>query len=431
VIRQFIGAVALLLIAVGIAYFALTMGLGWGLASRQGASTPPRPRRRYHLYVLIPCLNESLVIGATVRSILEQTDGRVVVIDDGSDDDTGKRARAGGRGRVMLVRRNLPDARLGKGAALNAGYHRVVEHAARHGFDSDSVLICVMDADGRLSHGGVRQVMPLFDDPAVGGVQIPVRIRNRHRLITVLQDLEFWTLSAVSQLGRMRTQTVSLGGNGQFTRLSALVALGRDPWSHSLTEDLDLALSLLAAGWNLTSTPHAYVDQQGVTSWRRLVRQRIRWYQGTITCSARLGELWRTPRLSNPAVLEVTLYLLVPTLLVLPWSVVFHLVLFDMVAHLRYPPPFTLFGSPMAGRITLLVVWYLVSFAPNIVTGFMYARRDRELGLGRSLLFSHLLIPYNYVAYLATWVALGRILTGRRGWSKTERIAEPVERLAA
>jgi hypothetical protein len=129
--------------------------------------------------------------------------------------------------------------------------------------------------------------------------------------------------------------------------------------------------------------------------------------------------------------LEVTLYLLVPTLLVLPWSVVFHLVLFDMVAHLRYPPPFTLFGSPMAGRITLLVVWYLVSFAPNIVTGFMYARRDRELGLGRSLLFSHLLIPYNYVAYLATWVALGRILTGRRGWSKTERIAEPVERLAA
>lgn len=429
--RQFVGAVALLLIAVGVAYFGVTMGLGWPLARPRRPPTHRRPRRNYHLYVMIPCLNEALVIGPTVGNLVHQTDGRVVVIDDGSDDDTGKRARKAGGDRVLVVRRELPVARQGKGAALNAGFRRVVEHAAGRGFDPSSVLICVMDADGRLSEGAIRQVLHLFDDPRVGGVQLPVRIRNRNRLITVMQDLEFWTLSAVSQFGRIRTQTVSLGGNGQFTRLSALLGLEREPWSDSLTEDLDLALSLMTAGWNLTSTAHAYVDQQGVTSWRRLIRQRIRWYQGTIMCSARLGELWRTPRLSNAAVLEVTLYLLVPTVLVLPWSLVFHVVLVDMIAHLGHPPPFTLFGSSLAGRFALLAAWYLVSFAPNIATGFMYARRHRQLGVGRAMLFSHLLIPYNYIAYLATWAALWRIATGRRGWAKTERTLEPSPEMAA
>jgi cellulose synthase/poly-beta-1,6-N-acetylglucosamine synthase-like glycosyltransferase len=422
--RQFLGALALLLIAVGLAYFILMVGLGWPLARREVTGTPKRARQRYQPYFLIPCLNEALVIEATIASVLAQTDGRVVVIDDGSEDGTGARARRAGRGRVHVVRRDLPQARRGKGAALNAGFAWVVAHVCRRGLDPANILICVMDADGRLSHGAVRQVMRLFDDPSVGGVQLPVRVRNRTSLITMMQDLEFWTLSAVAQLGRTRTATVSLGGNGQFTRLSALLGLGREPWSDSLTEDLDLALKLAAKGWRLTSTPAAHVSQQAVTSWRRLIRQRTRWYQGTITCSGRLGELWRSPHLSNPAVLELTLYLLVPTLLVLPWSVVFHLVLVDLVAHIGRPPPFTLLGSPVAGRVVLLFAWYLVSFAPNIVTGLMYARRDRRMGIWKALLLSHLLFPYQYVSYIATWKAALRMVTGRRGWAKTERSLE-------
>ena len=49
----------------------------------------------------------------------------------------------------------------------------------------------------------------------------------------------------MTQYGRIRTGTVSLGGNGQFTRLSALLEIGEQPWNASLTEDLDLTISLL------------------------------------------------------------------------------------------------------------------------------------------------------------------------------------------
>ena len=100
----------------------------------------------------------------------------------------------------------------------------------------------------------------LFGDPKVGGAQLGVRIRNRRaNQLTAIQDCEFWGIAALGQLGRMRTRTVSLGGNGQFTRLTALQSIGDEPWSPALTEDLDLAVTLAIGGWHLTSTP----DQLG------------------------------------------------------------------------------------------------------------------------------------------------------------------------
>src|SRR2546423_501363 len=50
----------------------------------------------------------------------------------------------------------------------------------------------------------------------------------------------------------------------------------------------DPSISLNIRGWRTVTTPHAYVDQQGVTTYRALVRQRTRWYQGTMQCAGRI-----------------------------------------------------------------------------------------------------------------------------------------------
>ncbi|MGW1198558.1 hypothetical protein ACWD4B_22365 [Streptomyces sp. NPDC002536] len=51
-------------------------------------------------------------------------------------------------------------------------------------------------------------------------MQLGVRIRNRRgNFLTWFQDYQFWVMAAVTQFGRNLTSTVSLGGNGQFTRL--------------------------------------------------------------------------------------------------------------------------------------------------------------------------------------------------------------------
>lgn len=428
-------------------YLALAMGAGLLELRRQRAAlrvqgdtaydNPHLGRRdRRHLYALIPCLNEESVIGVTVDGLLGPHT-TVVVIDDGSDDDTsrvarrsGEQARAEGRGgEVVVVRRELPEARKGKGEALNHGIRLVRDAVRTRGQDPRETVVCVMDADGRLSDRALAHVLPLFDDPRVGGVQLGVRIRNRRgNFLTWFQDYQFWAMAAVTQFGRNLTKTVSLGGNGQFTRLSALDGLGERPWSQSLTEDLDLAISLAVRGWRLRTTAHASVDQQGVSDLRRLVRQRTRWYQGHMTASRRMGEIWRAPRMRHLAALEMFAYLLVPWVLDLPWSLLFQ---YCLIWFVRSPNILVLRGRAAAAvdgtwlrRPANLLAWYLLAFAPALATSWTYLRRDRTVGVPRALLLGHSFVVMNYLSFLCAWRALFRMLRRRTGWAKTTREAE-------
>jgi 1,2-diacylglycerol 3-beta-glucosyltransferase len=382
------------------------------------------PPRECVVYFLVPCLNEEAVIHGTVRGLLSDPRARVVVIDDGSDDDTGL-AGSVDPDRVNVVRRELPNARTGKGPALNDGFAEIVRDASDRGIATSRIIVCVMDADGRLSPRALDAVLPLFADGRVGGVQLPVRIRNRGSLLTLLQDLEFWGLSAVSQLGRTLSGTVSLGGNGQFTRLSALLGLGRDPWQQCLTEDLDLALALLAAGWRLESTRRANVSQQAITTLEALIRQRTRWFQGHMESGRWLRQLWSSPSLSHVGLLEITMYLAVPWVLVLPWSIIFHYSLLTMIlGYSHWGIAEAQFGSGPVQVAIGIIAWYFFSLLPSFMAGYLYYRQDRRTGLLKSLALGHLLLLANYIAYVACWRALYRIATGRKGWDKTARNAE-------
>lgn len=418
-----IGVLAVVIVGLGLCYLFLTASAGVLHERRARGLEPPDGPEPSIVFFLIGCLNEELVIGSTLENLLSDPRARVVVVDDGSDDATGTIAAAADPVRVTVVRREPPNARLGKGKALNDGLAHIRRAVAAEGLDPADVLICVMDADGELSEGCLDAVLPLFRDPEVGGAQLMVRIRNRATLLGLIQDMEFFGLTATVQVGRVATGTVSLGGNGQFARLTALDGLEGDPWSESLTEDLDLTISLLANGWKLTSTPHAHVSQQAVEQLRPLLRQRTRWYQGHMTCGRRLPELWRSPRLSHAGALEVTAYLGVPWLQVLPWSILFHIGLWETYLTISQHG-WDIFGRSAEARAIGLVLWGALVFAPCIVNGYLYSRRMRSYGIVRSLALAHLLLLSAYISYIACWRALYRIVRGRRGWEKTRRTQE-------
>jgi len=54
--------------------------------------------------------------------------------------------------------------------------------------------------------------------------------------------MEFLVFTEVFQRARRRWGNAGLGGNGQFVRWTALQALGDEPWTDYLTEDLDMGL---------------------------------------------------------------------------------------------------------------------------------------------------------------------------------------------
>ena len=75
------------------------------------------------LSVIIPCLNEEEVIGKTLQRLtsLSGPPRAVMVIDDGSEDETGNIVKewAKTNPNVWLLQRVAPNCRKGKGAALN------------------------------------------------------------------------------------------------------------------------------------------------------------------------------------------------------------------------------------------------------------------------------------------------------------------------
>jgi hypothetical protein len=115
------------------------------------------------------------------------------------------------------------------------------------------------------------------------------------------------------QAGRTRWGTAGMGGNGQFNRLSALddVADHRGPWRDRLTEDQDLGLRLIAAGWLGRQELRAVVEQQGLPNLRRLFRQRTRWSQGNLQAMGLIGAV-RGAKAPLFARAEQIAYLLMP-----------------------------------------------------------------------------------------------------------------------
>ena len=246
----------------------------------------------------MPALDEALTIADSVDRLLavEARDKAVIVIDDGSTDETAAVLDALDAAELHVLHRVPPDARQGKAAALErrvAPPRRVLSSGRWAGRPREQVIACVVDADGRLDPACPPFVAASFADERVGGLQVLVRIYNRSRLLTWFQDVEFSIYGLLYQAGRTGYGAAGMGGNGQFHRLSALDAIADEtaggPWRDRLTEDQDLGLRLLEAGWRTVADPRTSVEQQGLPGPRRLFRQRTRWAQGNLQALSHLG----------------------------------------------------------------------------------------------------------------------------------------------
>ncbi|WP_344094236.1 glycosyltransferase family 2 protein [Microbacterium deminutum] len=282
---------------------------------------PPGDESAFLWVFLVPALNEEVTIADSVERLrsTRATNALFVIIDDGSDDRTGEILATIDDPRLRVLTRAAPEARQGKAAALNAAYRRVRESLSRDPvlarWSEDRVIVTIVDADGRLDPAAPAHVVRHFEDPAVGGVQVLVRIYNRRGPLTWAQDVEFSSFGLVFQAGRSCWGVANMGGNGQFNRLSALATIDEDagPWRDRLTEDQDLGVRLIQAGWAGVHENGTSIDQQGLNSVRRLYRQRTRWAQGNWQAMALLRGALR-PRLPALGRIDTVFYLLTPAL---------------------------------------------------------------------------------------------------------------------
>ena len=241
--------------------------------------------------VLIPAYNEENVIAISVAAALasDYPELEVLVLDDGSTDDTEAAAReaAGGDRRCRVIR---DPVNRGKADRLNLGLAE-----ARH------ELVSIIDADTHVHPDAMKLLVArMCRSPLIAAVAGAPHVTNRGRLLLAMQVLE-----AASIIGLIR-RTQSLTGRvgvvagvlGLYRRDRVLAVGGYDP--RMATEDIELTWKLLLAGWETVYEPHALVGMQVPSTLRALWAQRTRWARGQgEVLHVHLGKVirWRNHRM--------------------------------------------------------------------------------------------------------------------------------------
>ena len=221
--------------------------------------------------VLIPAYNEAQVIATSITAALAADYPRLelLVLDDGSHDDTEAAARkaAGGDPRCRVIR---DPVNRGKADQLNEGFRRA-EHD----------LVVVTDADTHMHPEAIKLLVTrMLETPLVAAVAGAPHVTNRGRLLTAMQVLEAAAIIGLIRRTQALTGRVGTvaGVLGLFRRDRVLAVGGYG--SRMATEDIDLTWRLLLAGWHTSYEPRALVGMQVPSTVKALWAQRKRWARG-------------------------------------------------------------------------------------------------------------------------------------------------------
>ena len=362
--------------------------------------------------VLVPAHNESKVIVRTVDSLLRQAYGgplHIVVVDDGSRDDTFAVAQAvfAHDTRVTLLRQ--PNG--GKASALN--------HALAHAVGE--VVIC-LDADTIFeTHTVARLVAPLVD-PRVAAVAGNAKVGNRLNIVTRWQALEYITGQNLDRraFSLLNCITVVPGAVGAWRRSAVVDAGGFS--DDTLAEDQDLTLALRRQGHRIAYASDAVAWTEAPETLRQLARQRFRWSFGTLQCAWKHVDTLLRPRFGtlgfvaqpNVWIFQLAFSALSPLAdLLFVWSLV--AVGMARVQHGGSYALVTLENVLFYYSIFLLVDWAAA------VVGFLF-EPDEEWSLCWLIPLQR--FAYRQVMYFVVVRSFAAAMRGRLvGWGKLERMA--------
>ena len=237
--------------------------------------------------LVVPAYNEGPVIQPAVRSLLalDYPNYEILVIDDGSSDDTYEKALAVSREQSRVPVRVITKRNGGKSDALNTGMTQ-----ARGEF------ILNMDGDTKLSPNTLRACIRHFEDPSVGAVAGNVKVLNRENLWTKVQALEYVEGLAMARKAQsfMRAVNIIPGPLGMFRKSVLQQAGGYD--HDTFAEDCDLTLKLLMRGWHIAYEPTAIAWVETPSGLLDLLKQRYRWTRGILQATRKHSSALWQPR---------------------------------------------------------------------------------------------------------------------------------------
>jgi cellulose synthase/poly-beta-1,6-N-acetylglucosamine synthase-like glycosyltransferase/peptidoglycan/xylan/chitin deacetylase (PgdA/CDA1 family) len=231
--------------------------------------SPARRARLPDVSIIVPAYNEQQGIAACLRSlaVVDYPDLDIVVVDDGSTDNTAAVVAGLALPNVRLLRQ--PNS--GKPTALGNGIR-----LARHD------ILALVDADTVFEPDALRALVAPFAQDEVGAVSGNTKVGNRRGMLGRWQHIEY--VMGLNLDRRMfdvlHCMPTVPGAIGAFRR-EALEEVGGIT-DDTLAEDTDLTMAICRAGWRVTYAADARAWTEVPVTLGQLWRQRYRWCYGTM-----------------------------------------------------------------------------------------------------------------------------------------------------
>jgi cellulose synthase/poly-beta-1,6-N-acetylglucosamine synthase-like glycosyltransferase len=359
--------------------------------------------------LIIPAYNESAVIARTITSLRAQRYAalEILVVDDGSTDDTLAAAEGAARGdpRVRVVH----QANGGKARALNTGIA-----------EATGTIVVVVDADTLLEPDAIAHLVRPLSDARVGAVAGNAKVGNRVNLVTRWQSLEYVTSQNLDRraFALLNCITVVPGAIGAWRRASVLEAGG---FSHdTLAEDQDLTMTLLRRGQHIALADRAIAWTEAPETLGALLKQRFRWSFGTLQCAWKHRGAMRdrsTRALGLVGLPNVWLFQLLFPLLAPAADLA---LLLTVGRYLVEAPALGMHAAWAHAAPTLAL--YTLFLAIDVVTAVVGLSLERGESAWQAWLVPLQRIAYRQVLYLALLKAIRAALKGwAPSWGKLER----------
>jgi len=216
--------------------------------------------------ILIPAYNESRTIGQVVSKARRITDS-VVVVDDGSQDDTARIAQDSG---AIVLKHEVNS---GKGAALGTGFQYVLDH----GYDA----VITMDSDGQHDADDIPGFLEAFGENGPG-----IIIGSRMQDISTMPPIRKFTNKLTSFVGSVLVHQEIKDSQSGFRLISSGVLRAVKLETTRYEAESELLIKASRAGFRISSVPIKTIYGQEVSKinpvadtcrFLRLLFRSLRW----------------------------------------------------------------------------------------------------------------------------------------------------------
>ena len=370
-------------------------------ANKRRRTPKPDEERLPTVSILVPVKNEEKVVGRLLRVLVDmdypEQKKEIIVIDDDSKDKTVEICRRYVERYPNLIRLVLKPTSNRKASALNYGLRY-----------AKGEIVATFDADNVPEPDALMRAAEYFEDPSTAAVQGRIcSINADQNMLTKFISYEEAVRYEVYMRGKDSLGLfVDLAGTCQFIRRSVLERVGG--WDEeSLCEDMEMSFRLTENDCNIKYASEIRSWQENPANVTQLIRQRTRWYRGSMEVGLKYGRLVK--KLNRKRV-DAELTIMGPYVVALCLAS-YLMALYSLVVPIPSDVVFTVMAQ----------VASLFTFVTLLIAGLALIQVTKPLKVGNIMWLPFIYAYWSIQTFMASLALVQIVLRRPRRWTKTER----------